>query len=402
MVAFVEALRFSFRALGANKLRTFLTALGLVIGNASVILVVTISLTSREYVLKQISGIGSNIIFAYFEAGNREATTVADDFVKIADIDAVRTQLGPYITAATGVMFTYQTVTVNGVPRDILVLGTDDQYAQVRNLVPVRGRGLSPLDVELRERVAVITGRLANRLYGSEAGAIGQTLKIHGLSFTVVGTFRETTESFGLSELSKETIVIPMTVMKYFTPLERIDPMYVQARRAEDVKMLTGRVREILESRHRRGASYFVDNLTAILAAAENIALVLTLVLVLIAAIALVISGIGIMNIMLVTVTERTHEIGVRLAVGAARKAILLQFLLEAVIISAGGGLIGVLVGTAFPLSVRLFVDNLAIEVSWVSIAVAFASSFAVGVAFGLLPARRAAALNPTDALRHD
>ena len=210
------------------------------------------------------------------------------------------------------------------------------------------------------------------------------------------------TESFGLSELSRETILIPVTVMKYFTPIERIDPMYVQARRAEDVKPLTERVRSILESRHRRGAAYYVDNLTAILQAARNISLVLTLVLVLIATIALVISGIGIMNIMLVTVSERTHEIGVRLAVGATRKAILSQFLMEAVLISVGGGLPGILLGVAVPLSIRYFVDTLSIQVSWISIAAAFISSFAVGVTFGILPARRAAALNPTEALRHD
>ena len=157
MLALVEALRFSFQALRANKLRTMLTALGLVIGNASVILVVTISLTSRDYILKQISGIGSNIIFAYFEAGNRDARAVADDYVKLADIDAVRQELGPQIAAATGVMFTYHTTVVGGRPKDVLVLGTDEQYARVRNLVQIRGRGLSSFDVAQRERVAVIT-----------------------------------------------------------------------------------------------------------------------------------------------------------------------------------------------------------------------------------------------------
>jgi len=397
-----ESVRFSVQALLSNRLRTFLTALGLVIGNASVILVVTISLTSRDYILEQISGVGSNIIFAYFETGNREANTVADDFVKMADIEAVRRELGPRIQAATGVMYTYETIVTEGVPRDLLVIGTDEQYAVVRNLVRIRGRTLDPSDVLLRQRVALLTERLASRLYGSQDAAIGQVLKIHGLQFSVVGTFREKTESFGLSELSSETVLIPMTVFKYFSRYERIDPMYVQAVRAEDVPAITERIRQILSSRHRAGASYFVGNLTAILEAAGNVALILTIVLILIAAIALVISGIGIMNIMLVTVTERTREIGVRLSVGASRAAILQQFLVEAVMISVSGGLIGVAVGVAIPLSIRRFVDAVDISVSWVSIAVAFGVSFLVGLLFGLLPANRASRLNPTEALRHE
>ncbi len=397
-----ESIRFGIQALLSNRLRTFLTALGLVIGNASVILVVTISLTSRDYILEEISGVGSNIVFAYFEAGNRDAATVAADFVNVADIEAVREELGPRIRAATGVMFTYETVVTDGVPRDVLVIGTDDQYAPVRNLVQIRGRSLDPSDVVLRQRVALLTERLAERLYGSQAAAIGQVLKIHGLQFTVVGTFREKTESFGLSELSKETILIPITVMKYFARYERVDPLYVQALRPEDVPAVTERVRSILESRHRPGASYFVGNLTGILDAARNVALVLTIVLILIAAIALVISGIGIMNIMLVTVTERTREIGVRLSVGASRGAILQQFLMEAVMISIAGGFVGVGVGVAIPLSIRHFVEGLDIAISWVSIAAAFGVSFAVGILFGLLPANRAARLSPTEALRYE
>ncbi len=397
-----DSIRFSIQALASNKLRTFLTALGLVIGNASVILVVTVSLTSRDYILEQISGIGSNIIFAYFERGNREASEVAADFVKIADVAAVREELGPRITAASGVMFIYETLTVNGQPRDILVLGTDDQYSSVRNLVQIQGRGLSPSDVILRQRVAVITERLAGRLYGSQDAAIGQILKIRGLRFTVIGTFREKAESFGLSELSQETIVIPMTVFRYLVPYERIDPLYVQAKRAEDVEALTERVRQILESRHRPGASYFVGNLTAILDAAKNISMILTIVLLLIAAITLLISGIGIMNIMLVTVTERTREVGIRLSVGATRRAVLQQFLMEAVLISTAGGLVGVVIGVAIPLAGQSFVDGLSIPISWISVASAFVVSFLVGLIFGLLPANRAARLDPTEALRHE
>jgi putative ABC transport system permease protein len=397
-----EALRFSVQALRANPVRTVLTALGMVIGNASVILVVTISLTSRDYILEQIQGIGSNMIFAYYEAGGMSATTAGADFIKMSDVEAVREQLGNRIVAATGVMTNYDRMLIGGREEDVAVIGSDSHYRTVRNLIVVAGRFLDESDVELRQKVALLTDKLAQRLYGSQTAAIGQTVKVHGLQFTVVGTFREKVESFGQSELAKETILIPITVLRYFTPVERIDPMYVQARAAQDVEPLTQMVRQVLENRHRAGARYRVENLGAILGAAQNIALILSLVLVLVSAIALVISGIGIMNIMLVTVTERTREIGVRMAVGASRSQILRQFLIEAVIISLGGGLLGIVIGVAMPLSVQLFAEGIRIPISLTSVVVAFAVSCGVGLLFGMLPANRASRLNPTEALRYE
>jgi len=397
-----EALRFSFQALRANRVRTALTGLGLVIGNASVILVVTISLTSRDYILEQIQGIGSNMINAYYEAGSQTATEVDADFLKWADVETVRQQLGDRIVAATGVMTNYDRMVIDGREQDVAVIGSDEHYQAVRNLVLLSGRFLDSSSVALRQKVALLTEALAKRLYGSPAAAPGQIVKIHGLQFTVIGTFKEKVESFGLSEITRETILIPITVLKYFAKVERIDPMYVQARRAQDVEDLTRQVRQIIESRHRPGARYWVGNLAAILDAAKNIALVLTLVLIMVSAIALLISGIGIMNIMLVTVTERTREIGVRMAVGAARRDILQQFLLEAVLISVSGGLLGILLGLAIPLSVRYLAENVYIPISTLSIVVAFAVSCLVGLVFGILPAHRAARLNPTEALRYE
>ncbi|MBI1898540.1 MAG: ABC transporter permease [Acidobacteria bacterium] len=397
-----EALRFSLHALSANKVRTLLTGLGLVIGVASVILVVTISLTSRDYILDQIRGIGSNMIYAHYQGGDLTERQVAADFVKLADIEAVRRALGDRINAATGIITNYDRILVAGREEDIAVIGSDEHYPAVRNLVLLAGRFMDANDVALRQHVAMLTEQLAGRLYGSQTAAIGQVLKLHGLQFTVIGTFKEKTQSFGLSELNEETVFIPITVIRYFTPHERIDPMYVQVKNAEDVEPLTAVVRQVIESRHRPGARYRVENLTAILDAARNIAAILTLVLVLVSAIALIISGIGIMNIMLVTVTERTREIGVRMAVGASRKDILWQFLLEAVMISVGGGMVGILAGVALPLSVSLATDMFRIPISAMSILIAFAVSLAVGLIFGVLPARRAARLNPTEALRYE
>ena len=397
-----EALRITVQSLWANKVRSFLTALGLVIGNASVILVVTISITSREIILDKIRGIGSNLIYAQYEAGTNTAAKVDADLIKMADVEAVRKQLEGRIVAATGVMTNYDRMRINGKEQDIAVIGSDDQYRLVRNLELLAGRFLDSGDVALRQKVALLTEKLARRLYGSQSAATGQVIKLHGLQFTVIGTFKERTETFGQAELTAETILIPITVIKYFAPVERIDPMYIQVRNAADVEPLTGVVKTILESRHRPGARYRVENLSAILDAAKNIAVVLTVVLILVSAIALIISGIGIMNIMLVTVTERTREIGLRMAVGASRRAVMEQFLTEAVVISLGGGLVGILIGISIPLSVGFFTDAVQVPVSATSVLVAFAVSLAVGVIFGILPANRASQLNPTDALRYE
>ncbi len=397
-----EALKFSVQALRANPVRSALTMLGMVIGTASVILVVTISLTSRDYILEQIQGIGSNMIFAYYETGGMSSAASAGDFINMADVEAVREQLGGRIVAATGVMTNYDRMLIDGKEQDVAVIGSDQDYRTVRNLIVSAGRFMDASDVALRQKVAMLTDQLARRLFGSRNSAVGQIIKVHGLQFTVIGTFRERVESFGQTELARETILIPITIIKYFTPVERIDPMYVQVRAPQDVEPVTTLVRGILESRHRPGARYRVENLTAILNAAKNIALILTLVLILVSAIALIISGIGIMNIMLVTVTERTREIGVRLAVGASRREILLQFLTEAMLVSLIGGTLGILVGVAMPLSVKLFVDNIQIPISKLAIVVAFGVSCGVGLVFGMLPANRASRLNPTEALRYE
>ena len=399
---FGEALRFSLQALRANKFRTFLTALGLVIGNASVILVVTISITSREYILDQIRGIGSNLIYAQYSTGTNTSTQVNADYIKSADLQAIRNELGSRIVAATGVMTNNGRLVINGKEQDVSVIGSDEQYAIVRNMVLLAGRFLDEGDVRQRQKVVLLTEKLADRLYNTPQASIGQNLRLYGLQFTVVGVFKERTGTFGLSEITNETVLMPISVIRLFTPVERIDPLYVQARLASDVRPLTASIKQIIESRHRPGARYDVENLAGILEAAQKIATVLTIVLILVSTIALVISGIGIMNIMLVTVTERTREIGLRMAVGASRRAVLEQFLTESVVISLGGGLIGILLGIALPLSVGFISDEIRVPISPISIMVAFGVSLFVGVVFGMLPANRASHLNPTEALRYE
>ena len=374
----------------------------MIIGNASVILVVTISLASKNLILDQIRGIGSNLVWANYEAGGENSAKVQADFVNLADVQAIRDALGGTITAATAVIPNHSQLVVNGKIRDVGVNGVDAQYAEVRNLVIVHGRKFDDSDMTLREHVALLTGKLAIRVFGSQSAAIGETIKINQLQFTVIGTFREKTSSFGQGEIGDETILIPISVMKYFIQFERVEPVYIQVRNAGDVPMVTEKVTQTLEQRHRAGAKYVVQNLTAILETANQIATVLTVVLIVVSAIALIISGIGIMNIMLVTVTERTREIGLRMAVGASRREVMLQFLVEAVLISLVGGAIGIVIGLALPLSVRVITDQVRVPISPLSVVVAFGVSFVVGVGFGLLPARRASQLNPTEALRYE
>jgi len=374
----------------------------LIIGNASVILVVTISLASKNLILDQIRGIGSNLVWANYEAGGENSAKVQADFVNLADVQALRDALGGAIIAATAVVPNHSQLVVNGKIRDVGVNGVDAHYGEVRNLVIVHGRKFDDSDMTLREHVALLTGKLAIRVFGSQSAAVGETIKINQLQFTVIGTFREKTSSFGQGEIGDETILIPISVMKYFIQFERVEPVYIQVRNAGDVPTVTEKVTQTLEQRHRAGAKYLVQNLTAILETANQIATVLTVVLIIVSAIALIISGIGIMNIMLVTVTERTREIGLRMAIGASRREIMLQFLVEAVLISLVGGAIGIVIGLALPLSVRLITDQVRVPISPLSVVVAFGVSFVVGVGFGILPARRASQLNPTEALRYE
>jgi putative ABC transport system permease protein len=284
----------------------------------------------------------------------------------------------------------------------VTLLGVDGDYALIRDLVIVAGRFIDTSDTTLRAKVALMTDDLARRLYGSPQAAVGRAVKIHRIQFTVVGVFKERNDSFGLSELTRETLVLPISVMRYFAAVERIDPLYVKAPDAASVVALTEQVRQIVESRHRPGARYRVENLSAILDTAKSISLILTVVLLLVAAIALVISGIGIMNIMLVTVTERTREIGVRMAIGATRRYVQLQFMIEAVLISVSGGVLGTLVGVAVPVTVGIFVPEVKIPVSGAAIAASLGVSVLVGLIFGTLPANRASKLNPTEALRYE
>ena len=394
-----EIWQVAFDALRANPVRAFLTMLGVVIGSACIVLVVTVALTGKSYILGQIEGVGSNIVYArYVREGPAQGSWT--DEVSLEDLEAVRNM--PGVVDAAGTVDIPSTVVAEGVERPVEMVGVTEGFQRVRNLMIVRGRPLDPDDYSALSKVGIITQELAEIVFPQD-DPVGKTIRVGELRFTVVGVFRERVSTFGQSEIKRETLVIPFPLMGHYMGDAFIRVLYVQASTPEQVPMLTRQVEEILKSRHRPGAGYLVENLTSLLQAAGNISLALTIILLLIAFIALAISGIGIMNIMLVTVTQRTREIGIRKAVGARRKEILSQFLLEAFLISATGGVIGIAIAVMIPVLVApLLPDNLRVPISGVSIAVALLVSCFTGVLFGFLPANRAAKLHPTESLHYE
>ena len=394
-----ETVSVAIDALRANKLRAMLTSLGVIIGSASIVLVVTVALTSRTFVLSQIEAIGSNLV--QVELVQRPDKPQPLNYeMNLDDMEAAKAI--PNVIVVAGTRELPMTVVAGGVERPVNLVGVTEGYQAIRRLVIQRGRYFDAADMEMKSKACLIHTRLAEKIFGQE-NPIGKSIRMGELTFTVIGVFRERVETFGLSDIQENTIIIPFTLMKYYTGMEVVRLLDTQAARAEDVPAVERQLGQLLRSRHPAEAEYKVQTLTAILNAAKNISLALTIVLIIIAAIALLISGIGIMNIMLVTVTERTREIGIRKAIGAARKEILYQFLIEAFLISGGGAVIGILIGIAIPVAVQsVLPGNLRVPVSSLSVLIAFVVSCSTGLFFGYLPANQAASLQPVESLRYE
>ncbi|MGE5114775.1 MAG: ABC transporter permease [Acidobacteriaceae bacterium] len=394
-----ETIQVAMDALRANKVKAALTMLGVVIGSACIVLVVTIALIGKTYVMAQIEGVGSNLIYAsYFS--NSPVRPVADE-ISLGDLDAVK-QL-PHVVEAAGTHDMSASVVINGQERPVTLIGVTQGFQKIRNLLILKGRFFDSVDLTTASKACMITQDLAKKL--PDQNMVGKQLRIGELTFTVVAVFRERVATFGQSEITSESVLIPFPLIKYYSGKNFLRVLYAQADSAENVPTVTKGVQQLLESRHRPGAVYQVQNLSSILDAARKISMALTAVLLLVGTIALIISGVGIMNIMLVTVTERTREIGLRKAVGAKRTEILYQFLTEAMVISGVGAIvgIGIAVGLAVIAGALIPSDlNLHIPISLWSILAAFVVSCATGVLFGWLPANRASRLQPTESLRYE
>jgi len=394
-----ETISVAIDALRANKMRAILTSLGVIIGSASIVLVVTVALTSRKFVLSQIEAIGTNVITAELVQRPDKPQPMSYEMT-LQDLEAAKAL--PNVLEVSGTRELPLSMIAGGAEKPVNLVGVTEGYQTIRRLLILRGRYFDDTDMETRGKVCLIATQLVEKVFGQE-NPIGKPLRLGELTFTVIGVFRERVETFGLSEIQENTVLIPFTLMKYYTGMEVVRSLNVQADKAENVASVQRQVQQVLQSRHPLEAEYKVQTLTAILNAARNISMALTIVLIVIAAIALLISGIGIMNIMLVTVTERTREIGIRKAIGAARREILYQFLVESFLISGGGAVIGILLGIAVPVAVQSFLPgNLRVPVSEWSVVIAFVVSCSTGLFFGYLPASQAANLQPVESLRYE
>jgi len=400
-MAFGEIIAFAYDTFCSNKVRFILTALGMVIGTASLILVVTIGMTGRQFVLNQIQAIGTNEIWAEYLGGAPHISNSNPDPLTIDDLHAVQESV-PGIVASSPVTQLSDRIPVgNGREKDVTILGVSPEYVRVRNLVIPSGRFFDQEDSQAHNKVGVITEKMAVEVYGSSQAAVGKVIKLTGLPFYIIGTFKERVETFGQTEIVDNTMLIPFSVSRYFMETASVKLLYFSMEDPSMVISATSQIKRVLQSRHRPESVYDVANLSALLVMTDRVANGLTWVLLLISMVTLLVSGIGIMNIMLATVTSRIREIGIRKAVGATNREIRFQFLAEAVLISLIGGFAGIVIGLAIPYSVR-FLTEYRIPISGLSAIIAIVVSSVVGVIFGTVPAARAAQLDPVESLRYE
>jgi putative ABC transport system permease protein len=401
-----ETWHLAIEALRANRVRAALTMLGIVIGSACIVLVVTVGLTGRTFVRHQIEGVGSNIVYAWLAQQSASQTIAMGDQISLADLDTMREQI-PQMIRVAGTNDIHSSVVAAGQTWPVTLIGVTAEFQQIRNLIISRGRYFDDGDFSSVSKVCVVSEHLAEIAVPGQ-DPVGQSIQVGELTFTVIGVFRERVDTFGQSEIRADSLLVPFPLVRYYTGDAFVETLYAQANRPENVSLLTDRVGEVLKSRHRPEAEYDVQNLSSILDTSRRISLALTIVLLLVALLALVVSGIGIMNIMLVTVTERTREIGIRKAIGARPQEILYQFLFEAILISGVGAIVGIILALAIPFSVYILArylplpEGLSIPISWLSVVLAFVVSCATGVLFGYLPARTAAQLQPVESLRYE
>jgi putative ABC transport system permease protein len=402
-VAFRETINLAYDSFRASKTRFLLTMLGMVIGSASIVLVATVGLTGKQYALDTISSLGPNKIEMQYSGGvvMGPDNVSTPDYMTLQDMDAVDQQV-PGIRYSSPMLEDHASIAVgNGVHRDAMLLGVSPEYRDIRGLKIKAGRFFDDQDASTHAYVADIVGTMAIELYGSYGDAIGHTISIRGIPFTVIGVFEESINTFGNSEISNHTLLVPYDVARYFSGTNDLKEIFFSMDDRQDVEPAARRITDLIASRHRPTSEYNAATLTDILSSMNSIANMLTIVLVLASIITLIVSGVGIMNSMLANVQSRIKEIGIRKALGATSREIRMQFLTEAVFLSLAGGLVGTAIGIAIPISVGLFTP-FAIPVSYWAAVISLATSVAVGVIFGTLPANRAAILDPIATLKYE
>jgi putative ABC transport system permease protein len=398
-----EILKMAMDSFRASKTRFMLTALGMVIGTASVILVVTIGLTGKQYILGLLQKIGTNSVELEYAGGGATPAERAryTDFLTTEDEKAVDQQV-PGVMYSSPVLEMHNRIGFpGGIQKDTVVLGVSPQYQNIRNLIVTAGRFFDETDDTEHTKCAIVTQIFARDRYGTDDTAVGQTFEILGIPFTIVGVFKESVDDFGQSEIADETVLIPYSVARYFSGTERVNQIYFSMQNMAEVPDAAEEIKRVVKSQHRANSVYHTQTLTDLLVTAAEIANALTWLLIAVSCVTLAVGGVGIMNIMLANVRSRIREIGIRKALGATYREIKLQFLTEAILISLIGGAVGSLVGLLIPLSIRFFTDY-DFPISWLSVLIALTAATVVGVVFGTVPATRAAQLDPVDALKYE
>ncbi|HBJ8837475.1 TPA: ABC transporter permease [Listeria monocytogenes] len=399
----LQSMKMAWKQLKASKLRSFLTMLGIIIGVASVILLVSLGNGVTQEVDDQMGDLGSNLITVVNSSVNPNDKYTYDEVMKYQNIDGVKS-VSPELSEQVNATFDYKNSSNK-------VIGTNDQYKAARSLEMKEGRFLLPIDTEYGQKVAVIGSTVASDLFGF-GDPIGETIRLNGMPYKVVGVLKE--KGASMMGSSDDQIFIPISSAQRLLKDTNVRTIYVETKSAEDVDFVVNTLESRLAikfgdekeqeknaSSAQMGPSYQVINQQEILNAFNTISTTLTTALGAIAAISLVVGGIGIMNIMLVSVSERTREIGIRKALGAKKRAILLQFLIESIVISVCGGIIGIIIGVSGAL-IFGSVAGISSGITAGTIIFSFVFSLCIGVIFGIAPANKASKLRPIDALRSE
>ncbi|ATW24389.1 ABC transporter permease [Candidatus Formimonas warabiya] len=391
-MSFAMAVRLALKGIVANKMRTFLTMLGIIIGVSAVIILVSVGRGTTASVTENIQSMGTNLVTVMITGRGINNSLTYEEAMSMSEKTGVS---GVAPVASGSITAKYGTKTME----DVSLEGVNGDYAQVRNQGVQSGRFILPLDVEYRQKVAVLGIDVVNEIFGS-VNPIGETVQIDGIDYRVIGVLESKGSSMQGS--SDEKVIIPITTAQRMLKSEGVRNIYVAAESPEVVTLVVAEIEQYLLKKFDQDEdAYRVFNQTEMLDTVNEVSQSMTLMLGGIAGISLLVGGIGIMNIMLVTVTERTREIGIRKAIGAKRKDILRQFLLESATISGVGGIIGVLFG----LGVNKLLTKLAginTQSTLAILVIAFSFSLVVGIFFGLYPANKASKLKPVDALRFE